>query len=102
MSARDPSGLPNGPTGSSRRRLLAIFSPTRIVAAGRSQSQRSRQYPDRARESPDTGHPAASADRSGVRVAVPRSPFFYRRRIAVDLAVTGHAHMLGGEEYPPT
>src|SRR6266581_6677168 len=27
MSARDPSGLPNGPTGSSRRRLLPIFSP---------------------------------------------------------------------------
>jgi hypothetical protein len=27
MSARDPSGLPNGPTGLSRRRLLAIFSP---------------------------------------------------------------------------
>src|ERR1700756_2627552 len=27
ISARDPSGLPNGPTGSSRRRLLAIFSP---------------------------------------------------------------------------
>src|ERR1700722_2353476 len=27
MSARDPSGLPNGPTGSSRRRLLAIFTP---------------------------------------------------------------------------
>src|SRR6516165_6336961 len=25
MSARDPSGLPNGPTGSSRRRLLPIF-----------------------------------------------------------------------------
>src|SRR5450432_250243 len=27
ISARDPSGLPNGPTGSSRRRLLAIFTP---------------------------------------------------------------------------
>src|SRR5580658_9746757 len=27
MSARDPSGLPNGPTGSSRRRLPAIYPP---------------------------------------------------------------------------
>src|SRR6476646_11396263 len=27
-SARDPSGLPNGPTGSSRRRLLGIIPPT--------------------------------------------------------------------------
>src|SRR5437667_11408027 len=35
MSARDPSGLPNGPTESSRRRLLGIFPPTRIVARGR-------------------------------------------------------------------
>src|SRR5690242_11841909 len=26
-SARDPSGLPNGPTGSSRRRLLGIIPP---------------------------------------------------------------------------
>jgi hypothetical protein len=29
MSARDPSGLPNGPTGSSRRRLLLILAPRR-------------------------------------------------------------------------
>src|ERR1700733_14249266 len=41
MSARDPSGLPNGPTGSSRRRLLAIFSlnldrrPSKGVGASR-------------------------------------------------------------------
>src|ERR1041385_6092917 len=33
MSARDPSGLPNGPTGSSRRRLLPIpHSQNRIVS----------------------------------------------------------------------
>src|SRR5215472_8060615 len=35
MSARDPSGLPKGPTGSSRRRLLAIFSPGREKMASR-------------------------------------------------------------------
>src|ERR1700751_1264504 len=46
MSARDPSGLPNGPTGSSRRRLLAMFSlPTGIVPAAGKSSRAWLMYP---------------------------------------------------------
>ena len=42
MSARDPSGLPNGPAGSSHRRLLAISAPNpEIVALHRKRSQQS-------------------------------------------------------------
>jgi len=47
MSARDPSGLPNGPTESSRRRLLGIFPPTRIVVADANVSQQSIRKPDK-------------------------------------------------------
>jgi hypothetical protein len=47
MSARDPSGLPNGPTESSRRRLLGIFPPTRIVVADAKVSQQSIGKPDK-------------------------------------------------------
>src|SRR6266567_1901569 len=69
MSARDPSGLPNGPTGSSRRRLLPITSPN----------------PDR---SPlQEQQPAASApDRSADRA----------KRVARVLGGTAHDHHVLG------
>src|SRR5262252_6057299 len=41
MSAREPSGLPNGPTGSSRRRLLLIFTPKPDRSPSNSRSQTS-------------------------------------------------------------
>src|SRR5215471_2558526 len=65
MSARDPSGLPNGPTGSSRRRLLPIFAPIRIVAARRSKSHRENLHGGTARPDSDDRPDSRLGARSG-------------------------------------
>src|SRR5215831_14129173 len=59
MSARDPSGLPNGPTGSSRRRLLPIFypNPDRSPPTGARASRAS--APDKVSEPRETARPDA-------------------------------------------
>jgi hypothetical protein len=68
MSARDPSGLPNGPTGSGRRRLPPICAPGRLPAISPSLDRSPPQVKDqRGGQSAGT----AGQPRSRARMSLP-------------------------------
>src|SRR5271169_3865932 len=102
MSARDPSGLPNGPTGSSRRRLLPIFSPNpdRNLLQ---EKEPAASAPDKVGEpreaGPDTHSlqvPTAAAARAG-RVAAWR---WRERAVGTSGAASGWSAGCAGEGCP--